>query len=85
MTWVDELPAFALAVDGTIYVNALLFDGVTTPQHALEVAEHLERKPFIGVALDDEDAALLRRRTGDAFSEAAAFIIGRHQRLARLR
>jgi len=85
MTWVDDVPAFAFAVDGTIYVNARLFDGVTTPLQALEVAELLDRKLFIGVALDEHDGALLRRRTGDAFSEAAAFIIGRHQRLARLR
>ena len=76
---------FALAADGTTFVNAALFDAVETPQEVLERALAEPGPVFIGVQLDDQDLEIVTPRIASACREASAFVIGRRQRLARER
>lgn len=80
MTWIGSGPAFALGFDGTVFVDASLFDGASTVEDALVIARHQAERVFIGIALQEADLALLRPRMRDAEAEAAAFIIGCRQR-----
>lgn len=74
---------FALGSDGSVYVNALDFDRVTTPHEALERAL-LEPGPvFIGVRLSAADLKLVTPRLASACREASAFVLGRRQKLSR--
>ena len=76
---------FALGADGTVVVNAALFDGVDTAQEIFERAIAEPGALFIGVVLDEQDMQLVAPRIASACSEAAAFVIGRRQKIARKR
>lgn len=76
-------PAFALGADGTVYVNAALFDEVETPEEILDRALTEPGAVFIGVELDEQDMELVTPRIASACREASAFVIGRRQRIAR--
>lgn len=73
---------FALAADGTVLVNAALFDEVETPDEILERALAESGQLFVGIHLDEQDLALVSPRIAAACREASAFVIGRRQRLA---
>jgi hypothetical protein len=78
------LPPFAIGVDGTVFVNAAGFDDVSTPQQILDRALAEPGAVFIGVELDELDMNLVTPRIASACREAAAFVIGRRQKNARL-
>jgi hypothetical protein len=80
-----NLPPFAIGADGAVYVNAALFDGVEAPDEILERAMAEPGQVFIGVKLGEEDMKLVAPRIASACREAAAFVIGRRQKLARRR
>lgn len=74
---------FAIAADGTVFVNAAEFDGVEQPEEMLERALAEPGQVFIGIMLDDADLEIVAPRVASACREASAFIIGRRQRHAR--
>lgn len=74
---------FAVAADGTVFVNGALFDEVETAQEILERALEEPGQVFIGVQLDEHDLELVSPRIASACREASAFVIGRRQRVAR--
>ena len=74
---------FAIGADGTILVNAPLFDEVETPEEILQRALEEPGQVFIGITLDYQDLDLVTPRVASASREASAFVIGRRQRLAR--
>ena len=76
---------FALAADGTVFVNAALFDEVELPEEILERALAEPGHVFVGVELDELDLAIVSPRIASACREASAFVIGRRQRLAKAR
>jgi hypothetical protein len=76
---------FALGADGTVIVNAALFDGVEQADEILERALEEPGAIFIGVVLDEQDLELVTPRVASACREASAFVLGRRQRLARER
>jgi hypothetical protein len=69
---------FAVTSDGTVFVNALVFDDV-------DLVELVRKKGvFVGVRLRSRERRLLVARMNEAGSEAAAFISGgRHRRAWR--
>ncbi|PKN45647.1 MAG: hypothetical protein CVU63_08610 [Deltaproteobacteria bacterium HGW-Deltaproteobacteria-20] len=81
---IDDVP-FALGADGKVYVNVALFDEVETPEEILERALDEPGDVFIGVELDEQDMNLVSPRVASACREAAAYVIGRRQKLARRR
>ena len=85
MSLVGDQAPFAIGANGTIYVNAALFDDVETPGEILDRALAEPGSVFIGVQLDEEDLHLVTPRIAAACREASAFVIGRRQRLARAR
>lgn len=81
---IDDVP-FALGADGKVYVNVALFDEVETPDEIFERALDEPGAVFIGVELDEQDINLVSPRVASASREAAAFVVGRRQKLARKR
>lgn len=73
---------FAVSADGTVFVNAALFDEVETPAEILDRALAEPGQVFIGVQLEERDMVIVSPRVAAACREAAAFVIGRRQRLA---
>lgn len=80
MSWIGSAPAFALGLDGTMFIDAGLFDDASNTERALAIAQQQAPRVFIGIPLAEADLALLRSRMRDAEAEAAAFIVGRRQR-----
>lgn len=69
-----------VALDGTVFANAVLFDGVEEPRSALQEALRQGGSVFVGVALPGGEVAETRKWLDDAAHEGLSFILG-----ARLR
>jgi len=61
---------FFLGADGTVYVNAALFDDVETLEEILKRALDEPGSVIIGVELDEQDMKLVSPRVASACREA---------------
>ena len=67
---------FAIASDGTVFVNATRWEGVVDPELLLCRALMEPGSMFIGVSLTAEEAQGLLQTVASATSEASAHICG---------
>ena len=72
-----------VALDGTVFANVALLDGVENPSSAIREALRQGGSVFVGVALSDGEVAETRRWLGDAAHEGLAFILGGCRRRKR--
>jgi hypothetical protein len=82
--------AFALASDGTIFLN--IADAIDPDRASVDLLETALRQAlaisdrvFIGVPLRGRERAEVLRRLADAAGDAAGQLVGRRQRRARRR
>ncbi len=75
----------ALASDGTILLNAAVFDVAKRVEQLLELALRERGALFIGIALAPHEVEQLRLQVDDATLQAAFFAAGARQRLRRQR
>lgn len=66
----------AVALDGTVFANVALLDGVEEPRSALQEALRQGGSVFVGVALCDCEVTETREWLDDAAHEGLAFILG---------
>jgi hypothetical protein len=72
-----------VAIDGTVFANVALLDGVEDPTSALHEALRQGGSVFVGVALRDGEVAETTKWLDDAAHEGLAFILGARQRRKR--
>ena len=72
-----------VALDGTVFANVALLDGVEDPTSALQEALRQGGSVFVGVALRDGEVAETRKWLDDAAHEGLAFILGGRRRRKR--
>jgi hypothetical protein len=69
-----------MASDGSVLVNLATLGAPVSLSSLLASARQMQGEIFIGVRLDQKEAAQVRRRLDDAGAEAAAEIYGQRRR-----
>lgn len=74
--------ALAVTSKGTLLVNAMCFDGVSTPAEALAMASQAGAACFVGVVLSSAEARKTLDEVEQSARESAALRLGARQRAA---
>ena len=85
-TWRRLHPSpIAVTLDGSAFASVGLYDGVHDAEAAVRAAVERGGRVFVGVELDENEVAEVKRWLDDAAFEGLAFILGARPRARRKR
>ena len=84
MTRAADQPPFAVASDGSVFINAaVLLTDATDLESLVREARRRNRRVFIGIVMSASEAELAMARLDNAAHETAARILGDRRRRRR--